>query len=169
MEKIILFIHGWSEHGDVFHKLMHEITKDYGHKYYMVDIAEFISMDDTVSFFDLVEAMQDVWLRKNLPTSAKKVDVITHSSGALILRSWLQKYYPNGGSPIEHVVMLAPPNFGSHLAHQGRSLLGRFIKGNNLHHPFEVGQELLFSLELGSDYTWQLALDDCFLGCTYFS
>ena len=71
MEKIILFIHGWSEHGDVFHKLMHEITKDYGHKYYMVDIAEFISMDDTVSFFDLVEAMQDVWLRKNLPTSGE--------------------------------------------------------------------------------------------------
>ena len=58
--------------------------------------------------------------------------------------------------------MLAPLNFGSHLAHKGKHFLGRALKGLSKNHPFEVGEKLLNGLELASKFTWDLAMSDCF-------
>ena len=62
--------------------------------------------------------------------------------------------------------MLAPANFGSPLAHKGRALLGRAIKGFGS--GFETGTHILRSLEMASPYTWELAERDRF-GANVFS
>ena len=62
--------------------------------------------------------------------------------------------------------MLAPANFGSPLAHKGRSLLGRVWKSFITKRPegqhFETGTQIHKGLELGSPYTWRLAERDRF-------
>ena len=58
--------------------------------------------------------------------------------------------------------MLAPANFGSPLAHKGRSLIGRVVKGSRSNKPFQTGEEILKALEMASSYTWELALQDRF-------
>ena len=56
--------------------------------------------------------------------------------------------------------MLAPANFGSPLAHKGRSLLGRVVKGWKNEKTFQTGTHVLKGLELASPYSWDLAMRD---------
>ena len=62
--------------------------------------------------------------------------------------------------------MLAPANFGSPLAHKGRSLASRIWKGFLAKKPkgaaFQTGTHILKGLELASPYTWNLAERDRF-------
>jgi hypothetical protein len=159
--KSILFIHGWSEDSHCFENIKSHIILD-RYENYQINFADFITLDDTITFQDLVSAMHRAWIKHGLPLDGKQVDVITHSTGALVLRAWLQRFFPHGGSPIFRVIMLAPPNFGSHLAHKGTAFYGRFYKGLNKSHPFEVGENLLEDLELGSEFIRNLAEFDCF-------
>ncbi|AGA32455.1 hypothetical protein TVNIR_0762 [Thioalkalivibrio nitratireducens DSM 14787] len=55
--------------------------------------------------------------------------VVVHLTSALIVRDWLSRYFAVDASPVKHLVMLAPASFGSSLAHMGRSVLGRAMKG----------------------------------------
>ena len=167
MEKIILFIHGWSEDSYCF-KAIRQILDPLSRKNYLISLADFVTLDDTITFIDLVGAMQQAWLKNKLPLTGKNIDVITHSTGGVVLRAWLRQYYPNGNSPVNHVVMLAPPNFGSHLAHKGTAFYGRLYKGLNLSRPFEVGENLLKDLEIGSKFLRDLADFDCFGKTTSF-
>lgn len=158
----LVCIHGWNEDSTVFSNLIKALSHDkYTHTHVM-SMADFMSLDDDVTFDDLVTAMEHAWHAYGLPTLGKKVDVITHSTGALVFRAWLSRYYSGKENPISHLLMLAPPNFGSHLAHRGRAFIGRVLKGFGHHRPFEVGANLLKGLELASSFTWELALEDCF-------
>ena len=67
-----------------------------------------------------------------------------------------------GRPPISNLVMLAPANFGSPLAHRGRSLIGRVVKGFKSDKPFQTGTHVLKALEMSSPYTWNLAQKDRF-------
>ena len=58
--------------------------------------------------------------------------------------------------------MLAPANFGSPLAHTGRSVIGRAVKGWKGTRLFETGAQILKGLELASSYSWELAEQDLF-------
>jgi hypothetical protein len=83
----------------------------------------------------------------------------------LVMRSWLTAANPalprNG--LLKHLVALAPATFGSPIAAKGRSLLGRIFIGSK--DPFgpdflESGNLVLSNLELGSQFTWDLAHRD---------
>ena len=165
MRKLV-FIHGWSDNSQSFEHLARHYSHDVQ---YTIKLADFITLDDSLCFDDLVDAMHHAWSLHGLLVQDKSIDVITHSTGALVLRAWLQRFYPNGNSPLLHLLMLAPPNFGSHLAHKGRAFFGRMVKGMGMAHPFEIGAQLLNDLELGSAYTWNLALSDCFGDYSPFS
>lgn len=65
-------------------------------------------------------------------------------------------------NPVHRLLMLAPANFGSPLAHKGRSFMGRIVKGFKSNKPFQTGTFILKGLELGSPFTWDLALRDRF-------
>ena len=164
----LVCIHGWNEDSSVFSSFINSLSYQYAHTHVM-GMADFMSLDDDVTFDDLVTAMEHAWHTYGLPIAGKKVDVITHSTGALIFRAWLNRYYKGKVSPINHLLMLAPPNFGSHLAHRGRAFIGRVLKGFGHHRPFEVGANLLKGLELASSFTWELAMDDCFSSSAPFN
>jgi triacylglycerol esterase/lipase EstA (alpha/beta hydrolase family) len=52
-----------------------------------------------------------------------------HSTGSLVLRAWLT-HYADRRDRLKHFIGLAPANFGSPMAHKGRSWLGAIFKGN---------------------------------------
>jgi hypothetical protein len=56
-------------------------------------------------------------------------------------------------SPIRHFIMMAPANFGSRLAAQGKSTLAKLFKGG-MTQGFETGRKILEGLELGSPFLW---------------
>jgi hypothetical protein len=70
--------------------------------------------------------------------------------------------------PIHHLLMLAPANFGSPLAHKGRSFVGRVVKGFKSDRRFQTGARILFGLEMASPFSWQLALQDRFGSSTWY-
>lgn len=96
------------------------------------------------------------------PSNAGSIDAIVHSTGGLVIRDWMSRM-PVGRVPVKHLVMLAPANFGSPLAHKGRSFIGRVFKGyDNSEGVFQTGARILRGLELASPYSWNLALRDRF-------
>ena len=122
-------------------------------------------MEDEIRFDDLVSAMAMEWKKNNFPTSTGSGDAIVHSTGGLVIRDWLQRNYEPNDAPIKHLVMLAPANFGSPLAHKGQSFLGRLWKGTIVKQTgaaFQTGTHILKSLELASPFTWDLAEQDLF-------
>lgn len=66
--------------------------------------------------------------------------------------------------------MLAPANFGSPLAHRGKSFLGSLFKGRwKIGDLLEVGRHMLDGLELASPYQWDLAHRDLLVDASYFN
>ena len=166
-DRPIVILHGWSDISASFEPLAKLLqAKMNGRDISIIHLADYISMEDEVRFDDIVSAMEVAWRRNDLPTVAGSVDAIVHSTGGLVIRDWLQRNYAPNEAPIKHLLMLAPANFGSPLAHKGRSLAGRIWKGFVVKRPkgsaFETGTHILKSLELASPYTWDLAECDRF-------
>jgi hypothetical protein len=171
---MLVIIHGWSDNYKSFIDMGKALSKpapegigaDVKHIY----LGDYISLDDQITFDDLIEALQKAWVQKEqLPTQPRSVDVIVHSTGGLVVRHWLTRFFKPHNAPIHRLLMLAPANFGSPLAHSGRSVIGRVIKGWKGERLFETGTEILRGLELASPYTSHLAFQDLFTDIPYYS
>jgi pimeloyl-ACP methyl ester carboxylesterase len=156
----LVLIHGWSDSSKSFVNLARFLEQKLKQSVTTIDLADWVSMDDTVSYRDISFAMNRAWKKHRLPKTPGGADVVTHSTGALVVRQWMTDYFRAGKVPIKHFLMLAPANFGSPLAHKGRAFYGRILKGWN--NAFQTGTKILKGLELGSPYTWQLAEKDLF-------
>ena len=166
-DRPIVILHGWSDVSASFEPLAKLLrAKLKGRDISIIHLADYLSMEDEIRFDDIVSAMEIAWRRNELPTGKGSVDAIVHSTGGPVIRDWLQRNYGPDDAPIRHLVMLAPANFGSPLAHKGRSLSGRIWKGFIVKRPqgavFETGTRILKGLELASPYTWDLAERDRF-------
>ena len=166
-DRPIVIVHGWSDAPASFAPLARLLrAKLNGRTVFNIHLADYISMDDEVRFDDVVSAMAAAWERRGLPQDPRSVDAIVHSTGGLVIRDWLQRYYEPNKAPIKHLVMLAPANFGSPLAHMGRSMAGRIWKEvftkRRRGTIFETGTHILKGLEMASPYTWDLAERDRF-------
>lgn len=157
----LIIIHGWSDHSSSFKRLENLLKKNIREPL-LVDLADYVSMDDDVTFDDIVTVMQRAWIHHQFPKEPGSVDMLVHSTGGLIVRDWLSRFYTPQTAPVKHLVMLAPANFGSQLAHRGRAFYARVIEGYKSKKLFNVGAKLLKGLELASPYTWQLAMRDRF-------
>jgi hypothetical protein len=160
---IVIFLHGWSvTHTNTYGALPQWLEKQ--SKDGVLDIqvgtiylGRYISFDDTVTIDDIARAF-DHAVRDELADKLRdgeRFACITHSTGGLIVRKWMDLYFKNHleRCPLSHLVMLAPANHGSALAQLGKSRLGRiksFFEG------IEPGQHVLDWLELGSDMSWEL-------------
>ncbi len=166
-ERPIVILHGWSDTSESFEPiarlLRHELQQP---EVLVVSLADYLSMEDEIRFDDLATAMNAAWDQNKLPRTPGGVDAIVHSTGGLVIRDWLQRNFEPSDAPIKHLVMLAPANFGSPLAHKGRALIARAWKGfvakRPEGEPFETGAQILKGLELASPYTWWLAERDRF-------
>lgn len=169
MEKPLVIIHGWSDHAQSFRPLAERFAATLPQRsLQQINLADYISLIDQVTYDDLAAALQQAWTSLGLPTDPHSVDAIVHSTGALVLRHWLVSHYSAVDAPIGQLLMLAPANFGSPLAHKGRAFIGRLFKGLGHGRPFEVGENLLRGLELASPYTWWLAEQDLFVEQAYY-
>jgi hypothetical protein len=172
MSNPILILHGWSDNYESFLELKRWLCAQ-GRQVRDVFLGNYESMEDHVSFDDLADGLQTRFEEMALQGDVSSLkpfslDVIVHSTGGLVVRHWLHHYIQDickgdfDGCPIKRLIMLAPANFGSRLAEQGKSGLAKIFKGG-LAHGFETGKLILQGLELGSPVTWRIAEQDLFL------
>ncbi|MEM9301914.1 MAG: alpha/beta hydrolase [Pseudomonadota bacterium] len=160
---MIVLLHGWSDSSRGFQRLARRIrTLGIEDDVREIWLGDYVSMDDEVTFDDLAAAMEDAWKRERLPAAARSVDVVVHSTGALVVRHWMTRFRTPENNPVHRLLMLAPANFGSHLAHKGRSFFGRIAKGFSGPKPFQTGTHVLRGLELASPFSFHLAMRDRF-------
>src|SRR4051812_31253352 len=155
----VAIIHGWSDRSESFHALRDFlVARGFGAT--EIWLADYLSMEDDVRVEDVAKRMQAVLLGLvETGKLTKPFDLIVHSTGGLVAREWIDRFYPKGvDCPAKRVVMLAPANFGSALAHLGKSMIGRITKGWD--NWFQTGTEMLRGLELASPYQWDLACRD---------
>lgn len=157
-EAPIVILHGWSDQAKSFDRLGRLMREQLHRQVEEIFLVDWLSLDDEVTYADLSEALQRAWKAKGLPTAPQSVDVVIHSTGALVIRDWMTRFYEPEKNPVHRFLMLAPANFGSPLAHKGRAFYGRIIKG--WRNGLQNGDKILSGLELASDYTWELAEKD---------
>jgi pimeloyl-ACP methyl ester carboxylesterase len=155
----VVLIHGYSDQGASF-KAWGDILKNRGHE---THVCTYQSLTNEVTIKDLAEGLD-----RALKTCAgleedQPFNAIVHSTGMLVLRSWLTTY-PKRRDRVKRLIGLAPATFGSPVARMGRSWLGAIVKGNKAEGPdfLEAGDKILDGLELASRFTWDLAERDLF-------
>ncbi|GIU32165.1 phospholipase [Shewanella schlegeliana] len=156
----LVFVHGWSvTNTDTYAQLPQAIVKlmdpEIALSIRHIHLGRYISFDDEVRLNDIAKAFNDA--RVDL-LGDKPFAVITHSTGAPVMRQWLQMFFGAdkiSDCPLTHLIMLAPANHGSALAQLGKSRVGRI---NSFFSGVEPGQRILDWLELGSDGQHQLNL-----------
>lgn len=159
----VVVLHGWSDTSESFEPLIGFLKRN-GFEVVPLFLGDYVSLRDEVRIDDVARRMHEVFAEKMAkPPGARdhlgaSFDLIVHSTGGLLARLWIAEYFRKAKCPVRNLVMLAPANFGSVLAHKGRSMLGRIFKGAKT--GFEVGKEMLHGLELGSTLQWELAQRD---------
>lgn len=166
--KPLVIIHGWSDDSSSFDELRKVINTLSDVEQVAIHLGDWMSMSDDVTLCDVAEALQRAWHAHQLPTNPRSTDLVVHSTGALVVREWMTRYYTPSTVPIHRLLMLAPANFGSPLAHKGYSFIGRAVKGWG-EPGFQTGRLILKALELASPYTFDLAHKDLFnLGSPWY-
>ena len=93
MAKIVI-IHGWSDDYKSFENLRRDVAQQIpGADVSDISLVDYLSLNDDVLFSDIVESLDQQWDRQGLPREPRSVDVIVHSTGALVLRDWLTKKF----------------------------------------------------------------------------
>lgn len=163
-----VIIHGWSDDRRSFRPLARRLSQappaGIGADIAEIHLGDYLSLDDDLRYADLVAALDRAWTDRGLSRKPRSVDAIVHSTGALIIRDWMTQCFEPETVPLRRLLMLAPANFGSPLAHTGRSLVGRALRGWRGTRLFETGTQILKGLELASPYAEHLAQRDCFGG-----
>src|SRR5690606_8548268 len=136
----LIFVHGWSvsctdTYGDL-PKILAAQAAARGLSLELIDIhlGRYVSFRDEVRMDDVVRAFNQA-LRETLPVpKTERADgiaefaCITHSTGAPVVRCWMERYYGAAhlkDCPLAQLVMLAPANHGSALATLGSARVGR--------------------------------------------
>lgn len=166
-----VIIHGWSDCSQSFRHLKKCLATEKIGKVQNIFYADYQSREDNVTFEDVVGGLDDA-LRDQGLLDGRSFNVVVHSTGGLVIRHWIWRYWRHRieQCPVENLVMLAPANFGSPLAHRGKSFLGRLFKGRwKIGDFLEVGQNLLDGLELASPHQWRLAHRDLLGDETFYS
>ncbi len=165
MPRQVAILHGWSDNSESF-KPLAKFLKRNGYSTVPIFLGDYISLRDDVKIDDVAKRMEEVVRGKMARPAGSRdrlngtFDLIVHSTGGLVARRWISMHYRERSCPVRNLVMLAPANFGSKLAHKGRSMLGRVFKGWRT--GLETGEEMLFALELSSPFQWELAQSDLF-------
>jgi hypothetical protein len=174
-----VIIHGWSDCSDSFAAIKKYLTDNGVGDVSTIYYADYESREDNLTFDDIADGLTDEFIRLGFiddeGNALVDLNVVVHSTGGLVIRHWISRYYMSSkkrldACPVKRIVMLAPANFGSPLAHRGKSFLGELFKGRwRIGDFLEVGRQLLDGLELGSPYQWHLAHADLLSGLVPYS
>jgi hypothetical protein len=163
MPRPIVLVHGYSATGLDFRPLCKKLAER-GIPTIDLNIGSYVSLNNEITIKDIAEGF-DRALRNNPRLNAgQEFDAIVHSTGMLVVRSWLTNYGAAVGhndrlKRLKHLIGVAPATWGSPQAHKGRTWIGALVKGNREPGPdfLNAGDEVLDGLELGSRFTWDLA------------
>ena len=168
----MLIVHGWSDTYESFEPLK-DLLVAAGYQTTQVFLGTYASMRDDVTFDDLATGLQrrfeELGEKGTLTLEPFSLDIIVHSTGGPVVRHWLNHYLIDvcrgdlARCPVRSLIMLAPANFGSRLAAQGKSALAKLFKGG-MENGFQTGKRILEGLELGSPVLWRIAEGDLFVG-----
>ncbi len=175
LPEFTLIIHGWSASSADFINLKEYLMRAGIGDVNSIVYADYESREDNITFGDIIHGLNDQLIKYGfIDENGKKLcnlNVIVHSTGGLVIRHWIWRYYKDkiNDCPIKRLIMLAPANFGSPLAHRGKSFIGALMKGRREADNFaEVGRQILDGLELGSQYQWDMAHRDLITKKPYF-
>ncbi len=166
-KRIVLLVHGWSvrdsaTYGGLPERLKREAKRDPALELDVRQIwlSEYTSFHNQVTLPDIARAFQaalDKELGKEL-RAGRRFACIAHSTGGPVIRAWLQQQYLAKGlteTPMSHLIMLAPANFGSALVQLGLAKLTRLRSWFD----GEIGTGVLDWLEFGSAGSTALNLE----------
>jgi len=156
---IIAFVHGYSvtrfeTYGELPLRIKNEaMSHGFNLRIEEVFLGRYITFHDKVQLKDVSMALNQA-IKQQIP-KGKRFVVITHSTGAPLVRTWWRDFYKDKKitCPMSHLIMLAPANHGSALAQLGKSRLSRV---RSWFDGLEPGQGILNWLELGSAEAWRL-------------
>lgn len=153
----LILIHGYSDKGESFYTWKDKLVATKKYQLADIHICSYRSLTNEITIKDIAEGFDRALRIKTGLNTEEPFDVIVHSTGMLVIRSWLAVYGRH--KKIRRLIGIAPATFGSPIAHQGRSWLGSLFKGNRKIGPdfMEAGDLVLDGLELGSKFTWDLA------------
>ena len=175
MTRPLVLIHGYSADSKAFEPLGKALIEK-GIATTDVNICNYVSLNNEITIKDIAEGLERAFRSHPiLVDDNQPFDAIVHSTGMLVLRSWLT----NAGlrpeknhrlKRVKHLVGLAPATWGSPQAHKGRTWLGALVKGNRQVGPdfLNAGDKVLEGLELGSAFTWDLAHTDLLGPAPYY-
>lgn len=157
----IVLIHGYSDRGPSFRKWRDALSTKFGDDVHEMPIANYKTLTNEVTIKDIAEGFDRALKLQPGLDDEQEFDAIVHSTGMLVIRSWLT-IYAHRRDRLKHLIGLAPATFGSPLARMGRSWFGAVFVGRKAEPPdfFESGDKVLDALELGSRFTWDLAHED---------
>jgi hypothetical protein len=167
MARPCVLIHGYSAEGEAFLPLRDALVAK-GVDTKIINICTYVSLNNEITIKDIAEGLDRAFRNTEvLKNEDQPFDAIVHSTGMLVLRSWLTNYGAAVGDNrrlkrLKHLIGLAPATWGSPQAHKGRTWLGALVKGNRELGPdfLNAGDQVLKGLELGSSFTWYLAHED---------
>ena len=167
MARPLVLIHGYSAEGTAFDSLRNALQKK-GIKPTDINVCNYVSLNNEITIKDIAEGLDRAFRKHDvLLNEDQEFDAIVHSTGMLVLRSWLTNYGAavranRRLARLKHLIGLAPATWGSPQAHKGRTWLGALVKGNRHLGPdfLNAGDRVLEGLELGSAFTWELAHAD---------
>lgn len=165
MPRPVVLIHGYSATSGDFDKFIPAL-RQHGVEAVDINICNYISLNNEITVRDIAEGLDRAFRTHPGLNNNQEFDAIVHSTGMLVLRTWLTEYGTKVSKPrlkrLKHLVGVAPATWGSPQAHKGRTWLGAMVKGNRQLGPdfMEAGDMVLDALELGSRYTWDLAHAD---------
>lgn len=156
----LVLIHGYSDKGNSFEEWINKLNER-GYDRRNIHVCSYETLTNEVTIQDIAEGFDRALRDRVGLNNDEEFDAIVHSTGMLVIRSWLSAYAKRR-SRLKHLIGLAPASFGSPLAHKGKSWLGGVFKGNKEFGPdfLEAGTRVLDGLELGSRFTWDLAQRD---------
>jgi hypothetical protein len=162
----LLILHGYSDGATSFTGLR-DFFESSGYARSDIFLLNYASMDDQSDFTDFADKLDEDYAKQ---FAGERIDVACHSTGALVVRLWLDLHFrrqrdesrATPRSPVRHLLMFAPANFGSDLAEMGQSFLGKFRSTffNSNRQPgdfLESGRLVLQGLEPASPFQWSLS------------
>jgi pimeloyl-ACP methyl ester carboxylesterase len=162
MPNPIVLLHGYGSSGEAF-SVFRDVLKKSGRAVKDIFIGNYVTLNNEITVDDIAEGF-NYSLRAH-GMFGQPFDAIVHSTGMLVMRAWLtaKNAQKDRQGLLKKLIALAPATFGSPIAAKGRSLLGRIFEGNHdIDSPdfLNSGNLVLSNLELGSEYTWNLAHKD---------
>ncbi|MFO7982537.1 MAG: hypothetical protein R6V08_03705 [Desulfuromonadales bacterium] len=154
MASKVFLVHGWSVQETTTYQALHRQLAENGYALEDVFLGRYVSLEDKVEIRDIALALHMALDEKLGADWSQPFHIVTHSTGALVVRHWIARHYTGDccrRQPLRNLVFLAGPHFGSRLAHHGRSMLA------HARYLGDTGEQVLGALELGSRFSWELA------------